>query len=236
MKILTNLPRLLRGLFGILRVVTIALGFFWLLAVSNSWIIHRFGGESKMIVTVGEMSLPAADNKLGLSSDTAKQGSLALHSLRGTLQVDLASQDPALVSALRLTIIPSMAVIIIFSYILCTSLRILCANLECGDVFNEENLRLVRRIGGTLVVSSLACMALGIFGSAVMGNYFRTHVVLTGFAATLPFPSGAMAVQLNLPSGLLTNQGGLLTGCLVLVLAEAFRQGLNLKTENDLTV
>jgi hypothetical protein len=33
-----------------------------------------------------------------------------------------------------------------------------------------------------------------------------------------------------------TTQGGVLIGALVLVVAEAFRQGLNLKTENDLTV
>jgi hypothetical protein len=30
--------------------------------------------------------------------------------------------------------------------------------------------------------------------------------------------------------------GGLIIGCLVLMLSEAFRQGLALKTENDLTV
>jgi Protein of unknown function (DUF2975) len=39
-----------------------------------------------------------------------------------------------------------------------------------------------------------------------------------------------------MPSGLFSAQSGLVTGLLVLVISEAFRQGLALKTENDLTV
>jgi hypothetical protein len=236
MKIFTNLPAILRVFFNILRILTIILGVFWILVLTNSWLIWSFAGEPKLIVTVGEISLPTAANTIGLSSDTAGPGSLALHSLRGTLQVDISSHDSALVSALRLTIIPSMAEIIVFSFILFTSLRNLCASLAVGDVFNEGNLLLVRRIGVTLIVYSLVCVALAIFGSAVMGNYFQAHVQLTGLATTLPFSNGPLALQFSLPEGLLTNPGGFVTGCLVLVVGEAFRQGLKLKTENDLTV
>lgn len=237
MKIFTNLPGNLRALFGFLRIVTILMGTFWVLTFTfNTWIQNRFVDEPKLIVTVGEIALPTAPGAVKLNSDTAKPGSLALGSLRGTLQMDLCSKDPALASALRLTILPSMITVIIFSYVLFTSLRNLCANLEVGDVFNEENLRLVRRIGGTLIVYSLVGMVLGLLGSAVLGIYFQEHVVLTGVQATLPFSQGPAALQFSLRPGFLTNQGGLVTGCLVLVVAEAFRQGLKLKTENDLTV
>ncbi len=236
MKIFSNLPGNLRALFGFLRIMTVIMAVFWLLALAiNPWIQTRFG-HSKLMATVGEISLPAAPSSLGLSSDTATPGSLALPSLRGTLQVDLCSQDVALVSALRQAIIPSMAVLIIFSYVLFTALRNLCANLERGDVFNDENLRLVRRIGVTLIAYSLLGAGLEIWASYALGGYFSQHVVLTGLKASLPFAHGAGAMQFIMPSGLLTNPGGLVTGCLVLVVAEAFRQGLNLKTENDLTV
>jgi len=128
-------------------------------------------------------------------------------------------------------------VLIVFSYVLFTSLRNLCANLERGDVFNEENLRLVRRIGGYLIAYSLIGAGLEMWGSYILGGYFSQHVVLTGLKTSFQFPNGAGALQFfNRSAGLLTTQGGLLVGCLVLVVAEAFRQGLKLKTENDLTV
>jgi hypothetical protein len=186
---------------------------------------------------VGEISLPAAPGPVGLSSDTATPGSLLLPLLRGSLQVDLCSNDTALVSALRWSIIPSMAVLIIFSYVLFTALRNLCCNLERGDVFNEENLRLVQRIGVNLIAYSLIGAGLQIWASHILGVYFSQHVVLTGLKTSVPFANGPDAMHFfNLPAGLFTTQGGLLIGCLVLVVAEAFRQGLNLKTENDLTV
>jgi Protein of unknown function (DUF2975) len=238
MKMFTNLPRILRLLFGFLRAMTMVMAVFWLLTlVFNNWIQNRTGHDSRLMATVGEISLPAAAGSVGLSSNTATPGSLGLHSLRGTLQVDLCSSDTALVSALRLSIIPLMAALIIFSYVLFTALRNLCRNLEGGDVFNEENLRLVRRIGVTLVTYSLTGAVLETCASHVLGGYFGEHVVLEGFKTSLPFTNVSGAMQFfHVSSGLLTTQGGVLVGCLVLVIAEAFRQGLNLKTENDLTV
>ena len=237
MKIFTNLPGNLRALFGFLRIATVIMAVFWLLTLAyNTWIQQRFGHDARLIATVGEISLPAAPGLFGLSSDTATPGSLALHSLRGTLGVDLCSQDVALVSALRQAIIPSMAVLIIFSYVLFTALRNMCANLERGAVFNEDNLRLARRIGMNLIAYSLIGAGLEIWASHVLGGYFSQHVVLTGLKTSLPFAPGTGSLRFTLSPGLFTAQGGLLLGCLVLVVAEAFRQGLKLKTENDLTV
>jgi hypothetical protein len=234
----TNLPGNLRALFGFLRVMTVIVAAFWILVLSyNTWIQDRSGHEARLLCSVGEISLPAAPGSVGLSSDTATPASLKLHSLRGSLQVDLCSNDPELVSALRRSVIPTMTVSILFAYVLFTSLRNLCANLERGDVFNLENLRLVRRIGISLVAYSLIGAGLEIWASHVLGGYFGQHVVLTGLKTSVPFPTGASALQFfNLSAGLFTAPGGLLVGSLVLVVAEAFRQGLNLKAENDLTI
>lgn len=238
MKIFTNLPGNLRALFGFLRFLTIMMAVFWLLTLTfNTWIQNRFMDEPKLIVTMGEISLPATvSDAVGLSSDTAKPGSLGLVGLRGRLQMDLCSKDAALVSALRWTMIPSMVAVIGFSWLLFGSLRNLCANIERGDVFSEKNLRLVRGIGLTLIAFSLIGVGLEIWGSHVLSDYFSRHVTLTGLQANLSFTKASWPVQFSLPQGLVTNQGGLVTGCLVLVVAEAFRQGLKLKAENDLTV
>ena len=235
MKTITKLPGILRRLFGFLRIATVLLAVFWLLAlIYNIWIQTRNGPGARFIAEVGQISLPGAPSTVGLGSDAATAGTLMLHSLRGNLQVDLGNADAALVSAVRQTIIPAMTALIIFSYVVFAALRRLCGNLERGEVFNDENLCLVRRIGVMLIAYSLFGVALELWAAHALGGYFGAHVVLTGLKADLPFAPGAM--QFMLPSGLLTNPGGLIIGCLVLVVAEAFRQGLKLKTENDLTV
>jgi hypothetical protein len=238
MKMFTNLPGTLRALFGFMRIMTVVMAVFWLLTLAyNAWIQDRFGHASGLIATVGQISLPAAVGAIGLSSDTANPGALKLSSLCGTLQVDLCSNDAGLVSALRWSIIPAMTALIVFSYIVFSSLRNVCSNLERGDVFNDGNLRNVRRIGASLVAYSLVGAALEFWSSHVLGGYFGQHVVLTGLKSTFPFPNGSGALHFfNFPSGLLTTQGEFLVGWLVLAASEAFRQGLELKAENDLTV
>jgi len=156
--------------------------------------------------------------------------------LRGTLQVDLASNDAALASAFRQAIFPSMAVLIFFC--LCALHRPArrVRQPRRGEVFNEANLRLVRRIGVSLIAYAVISAGLEIWASHVLGDYFHRHVVLTGLQASLPFAGGAQTLQYHLSPGLITAEGGVLIGLLVLVVAEAFRQGLNLKAENDLTV
>jgi hypothetical protein len=70
----------------------------------------------------------------------------------------------------------------------------------------------------------------------VMGSYLSQHAVLTGIKTSFQFPGGVGAVYFNLPENLFSYMDTLITGCLVLVASEAFRQGLVLKTESDLTV
>lgn len=227
MKLFTNLPGSLRFLFGVLRVFTVLLAAFWLLALMfGPSIQKRFTDEPKLMVTVGEVLLRVDPATLALESDTAKPGSLAMGDLRGTLQMDLISNDAKLVSALRWTVFPAMLAFIAFAWMFFGSLRAVCANIERGEVFSERNMRLVNAIGLILIVYSLASMAVGLWGSHVMQGYFTQHVLLKGFQV------GPGAVGFLVPSGF----GGLIAGCMVLVVSEAFRQGLALKTENDLTV
>ena len=237
MKTFTNLPGYLRIFFGFFRVLTVIFAFFWLLALTfGTWIQARFVDEPKLMVTLGEISLQAAPGALALTSRTAPPGSVVLDGLRGKLQLNVLSRDPALVSAARWSIIPAMLAGLVFSWMLFGALRHICANIERGEVFSEKNLRLVRSIGVLLIAYTLVGGVIAVWASQVMGGYLSGHVALTGLGEALRFPAGAGALHFTLPPRSFSYAGGFVTGCLVLVISEAFRQGLVLKTESDLTV
>lgn len=228
MKIFTNLPGNLRALFGFLRFLTIMLAIFWLLTLTfNTWIQEKFVDEPKLMVAGGLVTLQPVPKEIGLRSDSANPGSLQLTALQGELQMNFCSKDAALVSTLRWTMIPTMVLGIAFAWVLFGSLRSLCANIERGEVFSERNLRVVRSMGVFLIAWSLIGAALDIWTRVLMDNYLSQHVVLTGLTGKLHF---------QMAPGFISLPAGLVTGLLVLVISEAFRQGLNLKTENDLTV
>jgi hypothetical protein len=178
------------------------------------------------MVTAGEVLLRVEPNALDLDVDGASAGAVSLSSLRGTLQMDLLSKDPALVSALRWTVLPAILLFATAAWVTLTSLQCVCANIGRGEVFSETNLRKVKTIGLTLIGYSLLQMLVGLWSSSVMQGYLTQHVTLTGFQAA----PGALGMLM--PSGF----SALVTGCLVLVVSEAFRQGLALKTENELTI
>jgi hypothetical protein len=227
MKLFTNLPRSLFFLLGILRVLTVLFAALWLLTIALApWIQDWFPDEPKLMVTAGEVLLRADPNTLALEIDGASNGSLGLSSLRGTLEMDLLSKNPTLTSALRWTVLPAMLVFLIAAWVTLSSLRCVCANIGRGEVFSEANLRKVRTVGFTLIGYSFAQFLVGLWSSSVMHGYLTQHVTLAGFQAA---PG---VVGMLMPSGF----SALVTGGLVLVVSEAFRQGLALKTESELTI
>jgi len=234
MKRFANLTSNLRALFGFLRILTIAAGCMAILAlIFDFTILPRFGADSSVGMTMGEVGLRADPAAIALSTPGAKPGALVLKSVRATLEAKPGSKDAALRSTLLQCTMPSLLVTIVTSYMLFTALRRLCGNWEVGDMFNEENFGLVRRIGRILVISSLLNAALALWSSAMVGAFLRSHVSIGGGLKLLEF-SGRTPFQP--PVGILSIPHGLVIGCLVLMLAAAFRQGLKLKAENDLTV
>jgi hypothetical protein len=235
MKLTPNLAGSLRFYFSLARALCMVFAAFWLLTlVFAPWLQKQFVDQPKLMVTVGEVMLPADLTAVALNAPPAKPGSLALSSLRGTLQMDLISQDAALLSALRWTILPSVAVFIAFAWVVFGSLRHVCANIEQGQVFTDENLRLMRGIGLALLAYAAASLVVGLWTVHSMNGYLG-HVVVTGLPID-PHLSLPGMLRFLMPSGLLSVEASVVTGALVMVLAAAFRQGLHLKTENDLTV
>lgn len=230
MKIYPNLAGSLRFYFGLARALALVFAAFWFLILTFSPSFRNFfGNESKLMVSVGEARLQTDSGAVSLASDTAKAGSLAVVNLRGSLQADLLSQDAALVSALRWTIYPCIVVFAVFTWCLFSSLRDMCGNIDRGEAFSEKNLGVVKRIGLIFISSSLAGLGAQLWAAHSMGGYLTQHVIFSGIKNGGP-------VQFMLPGGMFPFEGGLVTGFVVLLLTAAFRQGLNLKTENDLTV
>ena len=235
MKLVPNLAGSLRFYFGLARALCMVLAAFWLLILAlTPWIQKLFVDEPKLMVTVGEVLLRSDPAAVDLNSASAKPGSLALSSLRGTLQMDLISKDAGLVSTLRWTIFPSIGVFIAFAWVFFGSLRNICAHLEKGDVFTDDNFQLMRRIGFALLAYGGASLVVGWWATHVMNEYL-SHVAVAGLPVDPRFATQAM-LRFLMPQGLVSVEASVVLGALVLLLSRAFRQGLNLKTENDLTV
>ena len=234
MKRFTNLPANLRVLFGFLRGLTIVGGVLALMGVIMDFaVLPRFGAGGSIGVMMGEVALRANPDAIELNTPGARPGALTLKGMRASLRAQPGGEDKVVRAILLQSTVPSLLVTIVTAYVLFTALRRLCGNWEAGDMFSDENLRLVRRIGLTLVISSLVNAVLAVWTSAVVGVFLRSHVSIGGglkwldFAGTTPFDP---------PAGIMSIPSGLVIGCLVLMLTAAFRQGLKLKAENDLTV
>jgi len=236
MKIYPNLAGSLRFYFGLARALAILFGAFWFVMLTFSPLFQKLFLDKppRLMVSVGEMFLETRPTGIAVNSDTAKPGSVDLFNLRASLQADLFNKDTQLVSALRSTVWPSAAIFIIFSWLLFGSLRELCANIERREVFSEKNLRLVRNSGLLLIGYSVTSFLVHLWGAHAMNNYLAQHVTWTGVIPSARFPDGLGSVRFGFSGGI--GEFGLVAGCTLLLFGEAFRQGLNLKTENDLTV
>jgi hypothetical protein len=236
MKLFPNLAGGLRTFFGVLQTIVVVFTIFWLLVFAFGPRLPGRSDTSRLMVSAGDVFLAAAPHAVQLLSDGAKPDALEVVALRGPLHVDLLSKDHALVSALRLAMFPAMAVLVTFSWLLCGGLRKLCGHISRGEIFSEKNLRLIRNLGGILIGYSIAGGLAAMWASRTFGAYLSEHVNVKGVATAAQYLDGHGAVRFVLADGLSVRIENLVVGCVVLVLAQAFRQGLALKTESELTV
>ena len=236
MKLFPNLAASLRFYFGVARALTLFMGAVWFLVLVCAPLIRRNVDDAKLMVSVGDISFETPPGSVKLTSSTAKPDSLKVARLRGALDADLISKDSALSSALRWTMFPTIVLFVTLTWLLMTALRAICANIECGEVFTETNVRLVRNAGVILIVYSIAGFAVNLWSAHSMNSYLVQHVSLIGLGAD-PQLAGALGkVHFTPASSMFPGESGFVIGLVILLLAQAFRQGLNLKTENDLTV
>ena len=224
MKKILNLPSILRIFFGVAQLLLLICGVAWcsLLLVS---LAPRTGPI--MQLSFDDITLKTPASLISLKSPTSDKEDIRVTRLSTALALNLNSSDRELASAIRWTLLPKMILGLVVSWFFFGLLRNVCARVERGEVFSEANLRSIRNLGLMLVGWSLSDSALQLWSLHRLGGYLTDHAITTGINATLVAEIGPI---IKLP------YNDLLTGLLVLLLAEAFRQGLALKKENDLTV
>ncbi|MGD0143393.1 MAG: DUF2975 domain-containing protein [Rhizomicrobium sp.] len=153
---------------------------------------------------------------------------------RGTITL-FVGKAGGLIEILKHYGLPLVLVDLLFFAGLFELLRRLFRNVGRGDSFSRHTVLLVQIVGGLLIVFSfVSSFAEGLFTHAVF-VYFAEHAVITisGAPIHLPVPD---YVMLPRGSGFPFGSPLFFSGLLVLALSEVFRQGLALKSENELTI
>ena len=129
-----------------------------------------------------------------------------------------------------------MLALIGYGWLVCGALRRLCGNLNRGEVFSENNLRLIRRVGIIMIGYAVFGSLLTVWSAHVIDGYLDHRVTVTGIKMAAQFPAGLGALHFSPKPGFSQEFDCLIIGSVVLLIAQAFRQGLALKTESELTV
>src|ERR1700678_3411472 len=165
---------------------------------------------------------------------------LTATAFRGTITL-FVKQAGGLIEVIERYGLPVVLVQMVFLTALFELLRRLFRNVGRGESFNQDTVRLVQILGGTLIAFSFVLSAVeGLFVMAAV-TYFSQHAVITISGAPIHWPAQAMLSHhhgLYLPRGDGFPFGSpmFFSGLLVLALSEVFRQGVALKKENELTI
>jgi len=139
--------------------------------------------------------------------------------------------------------LPVILLQMVFLTTLFELLRRLFRNVGRGESFNQDTVRLVQILGGSLIAFSFVLSAVeGLFATEVF-NYFIQHAVITisGSPVHLEhdhvgFPHHYGVPYMPRGDGFPFGSPMFFSGLLVLALSEVFRQGVALKKENELTI
>ena len=226
MKKIPSLPKTLRLLFGAAQLF-IVLGASLMLVVLLAPLASPRAANAVIALSYSGLLLKTSPNVLHLKTATSGPADIQVSELRADLELNLLSSDPQLANAVRAALLPELIFGAVASYFFLRLLRRLCHRIENGEVLSDANLRAVRHIGFYYLLFGLAYGALKFWADFKLGVYLVEHTTFSGIKATL-------ATYDWLEFSFFINDA--FTGLLILLLSEAFRQGLALKQENDLTV
>jgi hypothetical protein len=166
-------------------------------------------------------------------SPSGGDSNFTVTALRGNL-ILFAEKAGGLVEVVKHWGLPMILLNMIFFAVLFDLLRRLFRNVGRGDSFTLQSVRLVQMLGGWLILFSLVSAFAEHWFSEAAFAYLAQHTTLTisGTALHLPAPHNRIMPHVGFPFG----SPVFFSGLLVLALSEVFRQGLALKSENDLTV
>jgi hypothetical protein len=228
------LARTLRRLFGGLRLLMV----FGLLTSPFNFLNAPKLGENKPWFDVADIIVKADSLPVQITRDSKNSG-IVIGKL--TAQLALVDADAAgrdFLSLVRWTKFFSGFVIAVGALVIFDLLWRLCRNVERGEIFTEQNLRFVRRLGTALVIFSAVWSAVETWNRFQLRTFVQQHFTFSGlqpfYANTLK--GGFFARIEDFVHTATLDVSTLLVGLLVIVLAEAFRRGLALQKEAELTV
>jgi len=152
--------------------------------------------------------------------DLNAQG-VEINNLEGTVTIKQPPKAAEVLASIKWPLAAGMLCGGIAGLLILELFRRMFRSAERDEVFTAANIRNVRGIGYLLIASGILKMITSAWLMNRMEAYVTQHVA-----------AGRVGLETTTSAGPL----GLVTGLMVLALAEVFRQGLSLKEENQLTV
>ena len=224
-----------RRLFGLLEIL-FAIGaiLFSILIVA----LPEISNHAVLELELGEVGLLPEMGALSVQVDDAKGGSIGVTNLRGEVLATNAFDSEGLRSIARWHTLPMVVFFAVFAIVLVDLLRRLCRKVEGGESFSGRSVDLVRKIGLVIIAFTILSAGLTTLLEHSLAGYLAKHATVQGIKMDFTTPHHS---SLTLKFGSQhfdfdIGWAGILTGLLVLSLGEVFRQGRELKEENELTV
>ena len=131
--------------------------------------------------------------------------------------------------------LPLVLTYVLFLAVLFDLLRRLFRNVERGESFTPQSVRLVQIVGGALIAFAVAATIIKTWYLRIVFAYLLQHteIAVSGTPVRLP---PVNAEHLHIGQWLPFGESMFWSGLLVLALAEVFRQGLALKRDAELRV
>lgn len=221
------LPKVLRWMFAVFSILA-ALGA---VALCVLWLIDPHLPPNTRFAE------PLGVFLLGHPGTVAFQNStFTLTALHGNVLLTV-EQAGGLIEVLKHYGLPVLILNAAFFALLFDLLRRLFRNVGRGESFTWQSVRLVQIVGGSLIVFSLvSAFAESWFVHAAYA-YLVQHAALSISGTILHLPQAQThGIGIGRGHGFPFGSPMFFSGLLVLALSEVFRQGLVLKSENDLTV
>ena len=172
-------------------------------------------------ISFGPFRLRPNPSLLPLVLPDATAQAVVIDSLEGTVTIKRPENAADVLASVKWPFVASMICTAGAGLAILELLRRMFRSGERDEVFTADNIRNVRRIGFLLIASSLVKLFAAAWLASRMAAYITLHVA-----------NGKMSLESSSEG----NLHGLVTGLVVLALAEVFRQGLTLKEENQLTI
>lgn len=168
---------------------------------------------------------------------TNESGVVELKDVRATIS----TSDAAAGAAYFRTVRPAMLSLMLFTgvsgLLICDLFRRVFRQVANGESFTAANIKHVHRIGLLILVSTVAIALLEGWAGCSAAAFVREHVQVAGLKIDPKpeSPGGGIGLTIN---DFVVNVSltGIFAGLMILALGEAFRQGLQLKEDTELTV